>query len=170
MFEKGKHVIDKEVMRRNLVKIKEVYDRHYIPFFFIFGTLLGAIRQQDFIDYDNDVDIGAFWEDRDKILEANKEIIKLGFEIDLSVSPYDINYMRGGEKIEIWLFEDLNGMRCYDNQRCPRVKYAPNFFKNFQIINFKGMRIRVPNNPKSFLEVTYGASWVTPNPKGHYIL
>jgi lipopolysaccharide cholinephosphotransferase len=171
-FEKGEHFINKEVMIRNLGHVKEVYDRYNIPFFFIFGTLLGAIREGDFITYDNDVDLGALWEYRDRILLASKELELLGFITDYSVSPFDINYIKDNEKIEIWLFQkdDINRTRVYDPSRCVNIKYQESFIEKLEDITFKGLSFKVPSNPKEFLRVTYGDSWTTPKKHAGYIL
>lgn len=168
MFDKGIHFIDKEVMMKNLLDIKMVYDSHSIPFFFIFGTLLGAIREGDFITHDNDVDLGAYWEDRDRIIEANKELSN--FNIETHISPYDINYIKDNEKIEVWLFEDFGSKRIYDHKRCSNIKYDSLTLNKLETIKFKGYEFDVPRNPKEFLEITYGKNWITPDVNGAYIL
>ena len=40
-----------------------------IPFFLLFGTLLGAYRDKNFIAHDEDVDIGVFEYDRERIIQ-----------------------------------------------------------------------------------------------------
>ena len=50
--------MDKVVMSANLADFQAVMQKYQIPFFITFGTLLGAVREHDFIDYDTDVDVG----------------------------------------------------------------------------------------------------------------
>jgi hypothetical protein len=167
-FLKGKKVINKSIARINLKEVIKVFDNNNIPYCFIFGTLLGAIRENDFITYDNDIDLAAFWKDRDKILEVvHKELKTFTLE-----QPFlhDINLIRNNEKIEFWLFEDVGDKYIYDPTRCGKVKYDKVFFDNIINYNFLGMKVKVPSNPKKFLEITYGPTWITPNPNGSYIL
>ena len=170
MFEKGKHFINKDVMLKNLLELKAIYEKNEIPFFLIFGTLLGAVREKDFISYDNDVDLACLWEDRDKILALNPQFEALGYTIETHISDYDINYIKDGEKIEVWLFEDMSDVRLYDKKRCNNIKYLKEYFEKTELVDLRGKSFPAPSNPRKFLEVTYGSTWVIPKTKGSYIL
>jgi len=50
-----------------LVDIKTVFNAAGIKWWMMFGTLLGAVRQQDIIPIDSDVDLGIAWEDMPKV-------------------------------------------------------------------------------------------------------
>ena len=52
--------IDKIIARENLLLFKDIVSKHHIPFGLIAGTLLGAIREHDFIEHDEDVDLFLF--------------------------------------------------------------------------------------------------------------
>lgn len=57
------------------LKVKEICDRHKINYFLIAGSLLGAVRHNGFIPWDDDLDIGMLRKDYEKFLFfANKEL------------------------------------------------------------------------------------------------
>jgi lipopolysaccharide cholinephosphotransferase len=45
-------------------------DAHQIPYFLLFGTLLGAVRHQGFIPWDDDVDLGVPISDVEKLISS----------------------------------------------------------------------------------------------------
>ena len=51
--------MDAEVTARLPLEAKEIFDAQGVPFFLRQGTCLGAIRDQAFIPWDDDIDIGG---------------------------------------------------------------------------------------------------------------
>ena len=70
----------KRVQKRLLemaVIVRDIFDRHDIPYFICAGTLLGALRNKGFIPWDDDFDLYCFDDYYDKALEAlNEELPK----------------------------------------------------------------------------------------------
>jgi len=62
-------VLEPEDCKYMLLKVKHILEENNIPFFLIFGTLLGAYRNKSFIPWDSDIDIGLFQEDRHKVMK-----------------------------------------------------------------------------------------------------
>lgn len=72
----------KSILTDILVKIDNICRENNIPYFLYAGTLLGAVRHQGFIPWDDDVDIAMFREDYDRLAD----IIHSG--------DYGINFIR----------------------------------------------------------------------------
>ncbi len=58
----------REILREMLVLIDERFRAAEIPYFITGGTLLGALRHQDVIPWDDDNDVGILAEDHDRVM------------------------------------------------------------------------------------------------------
>ena len=159
-------------MTKNMLDFKQAMDNAQIQFTLIFGTLLGAIREGEFIKYDSDADVACFAEDHKKIKSVVSELQKKGFYVpDKNEIPlHDHFFIRDGERIDIWWFDDIDKDWIYDKH----IRYNKLFFDNPAETDFLNTNFLVPNNPKIFLELTYGSDWKTPyhikDRKSDYIL
>ena len=52
------------------VVIRDILESHNIPYFITYGTLLGAVRHQGFIPWDDDFDFYLFDDSYDKAIHA----------------------------------------------------------------------------------------------------
>lgn len=150
------------------------------PIFPIFGTLLGAIRENGFILYDNDLDVGMLIDDRPNDMI---EIMKAhGFRY------YQQSYLKNGNRITeeaydykgvrldiFYLHKQNSDFYCYLFDRhetksreeanktdgFPTVKRlitATSFEKRL----FLEIPIWFPVNAEKWLEELYGSSYMTP--------
>lgn len=63
-----------------LHEFKKICDKYGLDYWLDGGTLLGAMRHQDFIPWDDDLDVGTTRKDIDKILKAVKKSGRLTFK------------------------------------------------------------------------------------------
>jgi len=57
IFRHGFKKIDISIAKKNLLDFRRILNRNGIKFGLIYGTLLGAIREQNFIKHDEDTDV-----------------------------------------------------------------------------------------------------------------
>jgi len=71
-----------------LDEVVRICKKHDIQYFLIAGTLLGAVRNQGFIPWDDDIDIGMTRKDYDKFIETAKEELSDEYYMHNMVTDY----------------------------------------------------------------------------------
>jgi glycosyltransferase involved in cell wall biosynthesis len=158
-------------------KILDILDREKIPYFLFCGTLLGAVRENNFLpsdfkDTDIAVDDSYYWKIR-QILD--KEILKEAFKYsfiwrkEISISNRNDDY-----KVDIFFMEKINeDYAIYSYKPNPvnkrwdyewKALFYYDLFYPLKTINFLGRKVSVPNQYKTILRDHYGFNWETPDP------
>lgn len=75
-----------------LKKFMEVCDKHGLKYFLTAGSMLGAVRHNGFIPWDDDIDIGMLRDDYNKLLEIADKEFKYPYFFQ---TPYNDNIYRG---------------------------------------------------------------------------
>ncbi len=159
---------DVEAGDKNLRSIKDILDKEDLTFWLAFGTLLGAVRNKDWIPYDDDVDFYMYEED----LLPKYDILKDKF-ISEGFIFRDWKKSRG-TKLNLYRHKQLCTIDAlaldpsYKNNKyrlTKRWQFPKKHFEQFGDIEFRGMNFRVPFPPEDFLSFIY-RDWKTPiNPK-----
>lgn len=150
--------IDKKIAFENLRLFKQLCDKHGYDFFLAYGTLLGAVRDKDFIDHDEDIDLGALFEDKDILLSMLFELRENGFEVIRWNDRGLMSLIRKGEYIDIYMFKPLT-RKLYAVCGAP---FPKEFLDNQAKLMFKGLDFNVPADYERDLEFHYGKNWTTP--------
>ncbi len=151
--------IDKVIAKDNLILFDSVLQKHSLPFFLAFGTLLGAIREADFIAHDSDTDIGMYLADKNKFLPLIFELHQVG----LNLVRFDENllsFMRQGEYIDVYFFEKKWFPK--DGWYCGRLFMPAKFLHRLDSCEFHQKKFLTPWQPEKYLAYCYGKSWKTP--------
>ncbi len=150
--------IDKVKAFDNLCLFKEICDRNSFRFFLAYGTLLGAVREKDFIAHDEDIDVGADFNDKEKFMSMLFELRENGFEVARWDPRGLISIIRNNEYIDIYFFKKYNEKLMVNcGEPLPRK-----FFENQAAINFKGVMFNAPTDLTGVMEFWYGKDWQTP--------
>ena len=124
------------------------------------GSLLGAVRDNDFIAWDDDVDFDTLLEDflkikyllRDKMLES-------GFVVRLTDDENfpKVSFYKKGQKIALGALKKDGDWRVR-----PAYRYPAAMFNLKKTIIFKGLKFYVLSPTEEFLEHVYGKRWKEP--------
>lgn len=155
----GKKRINKDISFQNLKDILAVMNSHQISVSPADGTLLGIIRSGHFIDWDEDIDLNILMEDLEKFKDSLWDLKEIGFELfrcDRCGHLYSIT--RNGEYADFYIMEKVS----------PEVRtnmgtdfVLDRHLTNLKDWNFNGLKIKVPVEYESYLELMYG-DWRTP--------
>ena len=154
----GWKLIDKEKAFENLCLFKEIADKNDFRFFLAYGTLLGAAREKDFIAHDEDIDLGADFQDVDVFLSMLFELRDHGFEVARWDDRGLISIIRNNEYIDVYFFKPFND-KLVINCGEPLPK---KFIENQSDMEFKGVKFSAPADIGGALEFWYGKDWMTP--------
>ena len=155
---------DNELKMQNhgLEELSQILSRNKIKHYITGGTLLGAIREKNFIKWDWDVEITILTDEIfNKRNELNSLFIDSGFKISKYLDKfetlkwelikYDSTYeLVGFYKEGKWMYRLGKGM-----------KVPSNFFDKSSDLFFLGNSYKTVSNPKKYLEFCYG-DWQTP--------
>lgn len=157
----GRKIIDTNTCKENLLLFKQIMDSNNIPFGLIFGTLLGAVREKNFIKYDEDVDVFLFDELRENILETLFQFIQYGFQV-ARYSDSLLSLIRNNDYIDVYFFKETSS-----NRRCMNYIYPSCYFNELIDYDFLDTKFNISKNYSKLLEEIYGKDWHIPKKNAH---
>lgn len=163
-----------------LSKLSSACKEHNVVFWLDFGTLLGAIREHDFIKHDFDIDVAVHFEDRKAFQSA---ITDFGFTLAREFRIMDENKLIGLEQtfsykkvlIDIFYYRRNTDDSFILNTFVP-ILDDPNLAGKAEIKEtivpyyglkpyiFKGIPVNIPKDEISYLKFHYGENYMTPDP------
>ena len=157
---------EKEMLR----EIIKFLDEHEINYYISYGTMLGAIRHNGFIPWDDDIDISMLREDFEKIVKIAKEDCKINenleiqyYELGNSVYPFIkiINkkvFLDEGLKFDNNLWIDIFSLDNLPNDNKKIVKFMNKTFamaEIYMVKNFKYKEIAKTTRSKKATIIKY---------------
>lgn len=161
-----------------LLKLKSLLDDNKIPFWLQTGTLLGAIRDKDFIKWDEkDIDIGLdikyYW-DVKKLLDNSDFKIKHAWIKEIAiyhgdnVHPHiDLFFHTFDDEFSYcYMYKPSKVSGVWNDEW--RLKSPKKYLFPLKTIKFLEEDFKAPHDTDKFLEDLYGADWRIPNPNWAY--
>jgi phosphorylcholine metabolism protein LicD len=134
-------------------------DEANITFGLIYGTLLGAVREKNFIAHDEDTDVFCFEVDRQSVLDILFKLKEVGLVVGRYQEEEDlISFVKNDEYIDIYFFRKNLLGNYVSNGSYFEAKYLENLIE----IEFLGEQFSVPWQPEVLLEKLYGKDWRVP--------
>lgn len=151
---------------KGLLDIIDILEKNKIYYFLQAGVVLGARRDDYFIKWDWDVEIGIFEKDFIKnYYLIRKELLKKDFKIFHEIFGRDgkINVCRGFDE-KSTIFELLSWKLNFFKTKYYRwhINIPAKFFKDNHTLNFLGRKFNCPGPVDEYLEYQYGEDWKVP--------
>jgi hypothetical protein len=165
-----------------LSDMKKILDDNNQHFFLVYGTLLGQHRDNNFISYDSDIDIGILYYKYNENIKdyiINSGLFTLNNILGKNDNSLELKFIhKNGTSIDIFLFYPVN------KQMNDSYYYCASFFgicdskpdgfckwgnhiPGFIEIQFKKQKYNVPQNTDEFLTECYG-DWKIPTQFNYY--
>lgn len=165
-----------------LHSICKLLDQEGIEYVLEAGTLLGIVRENRLLPWDNDIDITVSATDVDKLLTIKKLIYKLGYKSKLRTYKWDVGQIKKSSprilKIQTrkFLFFKKDSLMdifikykigeeyiwIVDDKRPVLKKTPAKFYDEKTRYAFDGAYFSVPKDYIGYLAYHYGKDWKTP--------
>ncbi len=160
--------------------VTTVMEKHGVRYWLDFGTLLGIVRENRILPWDDDMDISIFEDDIELMqTKVMPEIKKLHYRCYTRKFPEHINFfkqdairsfkvrnnrlffLRGYVKLDIFAMHKKNE-KLYWLELGELHSLPEKLLQEFDTIEFNGKDYRIPKNYDEYLSYHYG-DWRTPN-------
>jgi 2-aminoethylphosphonate-pyruvate transaminase len=154
--------MNKEDARYLLNTLRDVYHQNGIELILAYGTLLGAVREHDFISHDPDMDTMVWSKDMQKGLDLHTELEKYGIMLYSYVLPWIFTYKYRDVTCDVDVIWDMSGL--FNNRYCLiQSQHVPrSYFENLKTMEFQGEQHLVPADFEKLLVYHYGKKWRIP--------
>ena len=153
-----------------LKEAKQILDQLGLVFFLRHGTCLGAVRDNAFIEWDDDLDIGSVIGlhglTEELVRSAADVFTEHGFDVRIEENELNVSVDLKKSGIQI----DWTCYRIIDDSiyQWPVVQIPVSLHTDLQEIDFLGAKFLVPNPPEEYLRLKYGPEWMIPKRAGGF--
>lgn len=184
------HGVPSKVIMKDLEDVLAVFKKHGVKAYLCYGAILGSVRENDFIKWDDDIDLAVI----DPIdLQTRKSIgwmlYDLGFRpqpitfrVFDRMEPGEIGYngtdqsgiivCERGFKFSIFFFKEVDCPKHGRELICmPKlgskvlISTPAKFFDKPSSVKMHGVKFECPGPVMEYIEHTYGKDWKQPSGK-----
>jgi len=136
-----------------------VFNNLGLSYWLVGGALLGAIRDDAFISWDDDIDTHILEEEFIlNMYSIKKAMMASGFIVRLRDQDFPkATFFKYGQKIAMNALKEDKGMLIR-----PAYQYPKKFYNREVCIAFKGSEVYIPSPVEQYLEFVYGKDWSSP--------
>jgi phosphorylcholine metabolism protein LicD len=149
-----------EICEKNLIELTQWLEINEIEYYICFGTLLGAIRENDFIKGDTDTDLIV----HERFLCKFDDVIKGNgfgrFKI-MRVMDAVISFIADGEYIDVYPYYDSDGIFYKYGLDKPKFSIYKEDMQPGKFVTIRGKKYPTIKRSEKYLEHWYG-EWKTP--------
>lgn len=170
-----------KIAEKMLLKVTSFLDKHSIPYTLEGGTLLGIIRENRLLPWDNDMDLTITENHIPKLLKNLWKLKLSGLRVRLrrfkkDVGPFSTNdirilkvrnykflFFRGDVMVDVFLKRKVDDNYFWTvGIKKPVLKSSPaHFYEDLTTIEFKGNAYSIPIEYDNYLTYRYG-NWKIP--------
>ena len=169
--------------RKMLRRITQGLEKANIPYVLEAGTLLGVVRENRLLPWDNDLDITITRQYEESLLRNKWRFWLMGYQVCVRYYKQDRKYFNKGE-VRIIKIKNRNPFRLFKKNvvldiflkkkieddyywtvgvKAPVLKSVPYmFYEKHTQLNFEGKMYSVPYDYEGYLECHYGKDWRVP--------
>ena len=162
--------MDMTIAEALLKAAKQILDELGLVFFLRHGTCLGAVRDNAFIAWDDDLDIGSviglYGLTEEHVRSAAEVFKEHGFDgrIEESELNLSVDLKKSGTQLD-WTCYRIIDDSIYQG---PVVQIPASLHADLKEIDFLGAKFLVPNPPEEYLRLKYGPQWMIPKRPGGF--
>jgi|TARA_B110000263_G_C15276276_1_gene496050 hypothetical protein len=155
---------------RNLKEAQQILGNLNVKFLLGSGSCLGAIREKNFITWDDDVDLFSVIGEGDTTEDTAGMVAEAFRQNGYFVGEDEGSHSRILMTIKNFIRLSVEFARITDNiiHVYPGIKFPAIMFTEPKEISFLGEKFLVPNPPEEYLQIKYGSEWMVPKKAGEY--
>ncbi|OAD21065.1 LicD-like protein, partial [Candidatus Thiomargarita nelsonii] len=144
---------------------EDLLTKHGIFHWLDYGSLLGALRNQEIIPWDTDVDFGFLKADMEKVLALKSKVSKAGYYFDESEPDiFRICYSKNNRQhVDLFSWGEKNGQMHSLYYKIDYFDFPPQYLNKLEKIILYGKAFPVPSSIHKFMiDHRYGLDYMTP--------
>lgn len=161
-------------------KINEVLDKEGFKYFITYGTLLGIIREGQFMGHDNDIDMGIIYDEDfswDRLEETLRKIgMQKKHQFTLEGRITEQTYICENLSVDFFMYEPFDTSHqisyvyfrqetgCYEDETFEVARHITKKIEKIEKVKTPKGEFSIPENSEEFLEEIYGSDWRIPQP------